>query len=121
MEKSLGCAMLAQTAFGYVKLCMVGCTHLTFGRATLHFESLDEFEGFAETAFDEARRRGRFDRLRFSYNWATVSLDCYDAGAFLNLLREAMEAISWFLGDMTLTEEDERAMLRDRHRFRETP
>lgn len=114
MNEGGACALLAQSEYGHVKMCTVGCTHLTFGRASLHFGSLDEFEGFVEAFLSEEKLRTVYEGVNVSYQWLSVSLSAQSAKSFASLLEEAMATVLWFRGDLSLTEADVREMMQGR-------
>jgi len=108
------CALLAQSEQGHVKMCAVGCTHLTYGRVSLHFGSLDEFEGFAEEFLSEAKLRTAYEGVNVNYQWLSISLSAHSAKAFAALLEEAIATVRWFRGDLSLTEADVQEMMKGR-------
>lgn len=111
MSSLSGQMCLAQTDQGNVKMCAVGCTHLTFGLVSLHFETLEDFEGFAETVLCQECQREEGEGLRVTYNWVTIDLSPSASLGLSNLLTRANEAIAWSQGEMRITDEDIQRLL----------
>lgn len=103
------CATLAQTENGHVRLCRAGCLHLTFGRVTLHFESLDDFGGLAEVVAEEERLRKPTEGMTLTYQWFALDLRPEDCQAFAALVAAALEAGKWARGDVNYDEILQRA------------
>lgn len=106
------CITLAQTESGHVRLCRVGCVHVTFGRVTLHFESEDAFEGMAELVAAEEQGREPGEGLSVSYQWFSVDLDPFHSRAFAELVAKAADTIAWGRGDLQFSDEDFNQLLR---------
>lgn len=112
MSSLSGQMCLAQTDQGNVKMCAVGCTHLTFGMISLHFETLEDFQGFAETVLCQECQRDSTEGLQVTYNWVTIDLSPGASKGLAHLLQRANEAIAWSLGEMQITDEDIRQLLK---------
>lgn len=100
------CITLAQNEGGHVRLCRVGCVHVTYGRVTLHFESEDAFEGMAELVALEEKGREPGEGLSMSYQWFSVDLDPAHSQSFAALVAHAADAIAWNRGDLQFSDDD---------------
>ncbi|RYG37105.1 hypothetical protein EON81_07630 [bacterium] len=102
---------LSRTLYGFVQQCRRGCTHVTFGSVTLHFDSGEDFEGFVENLVLQEKDHRGWALIEISYNFTTLSLTPLSARAFIELVKTASDNISWFRGDCQLTEAEERLLL----------
>ncbi len=95
------CVVLAFNELGDVRRCQVGCTHLTFAGASLHFESFDEFVGFADVIRDEATRTDSPCTFEIAYRWFSVRLGGEPFYSLHALVEAAVEEAAWRGGEMT--------------------
>jgi hypothetical protein len=97
---------LAKTEHGRVTVCACGCTHLMFGRVTLHFETEAAFQEMAETVMDEEHERTPDEEFDLRFDWYSMSLSPYGSSQLAQLLRDATDALAWLRGDLRFTDED---------------
>lgn len=112
MEHEEEAICLAKTAHGFVKICPQGCTHVTFGRVTLHFESPGQFQDLAEEVGQGLAELGEGQHLLVSHYGFMMELTAQFAFEFYELIREAAAALAWSHGEMKFTDDDFQQILR---------
>ncbi|RYG46978.1 hypothetical protein EON79_08635 [bacterium] len=111
MEEHPGTGILSRTRYGHVHRCQGGCTHVTFGSVSLHFESEDDFEGFVDNLLAQEKQHQGWPAIEVCYNFTTLTLTPLSVRAFIELVKTAVDNISWFRGDCHLTEAEEWLLL----------
>ncbi len=101
---------LAKSDHGRITLCPCGCTQLTFGRVTLHFETEEMFQEVAEAVMNEEAEGTAEDMFDLRYDWLSMSLSPYGLSQLAKLVRDALNSLSWLRGDLRFTDEDFRKL-----------
>lgn len=95
------CTCLARGRFGEIKRCVVGCTHLTFASASLHFDNFDEFLHFAETVVDQEIHPKPSSVVDVAYKWITIRMNRESFNEMASMIRSAIDEAAWWDGDLT--------------------